>query len=220
MKSLRAAYEESSSDEEELAKRILEKKRDKFPTGGQGNSFQQHYVPHRSKNNHLNQDYYRQEHLKYEDSDEEGYRARVSLPKQAKKDPSPQFPIQQKRQKQHYTKNLPSKKPATNWGYCLETSEEDEPKREAPKNYINTKIQFKRLDIDHIEDMNHDQLAVVKQMIEERINENQWARNHKTSSKRRSEEPEIRLDDNFYDEKFLSLVYEMESQRDDSFVNY
>lgn len=220
MKSLRAAYEASSSDEEELAKRILEKKRNKVQTMNDRKSQPQYQKQMQHKNFRGNPDYfYRDQHYNQE-SDEEGFRARVSLPKQTKKDPPPYHKSHKEGQKIFKGDFQPTRKANQAGDFNLETSDEEQINIPEPRKNREVKSNTQKLDIEHLEDMNQEQLSIVKHLIDQRLREKNTAKPKKPGPKVKPEDPDVKLDDNFYDDKFLSLVYEMESQHDESYGNY
>ena len=68
----------------------------------------------------------------------------------------------------------------------------------------------------HIEAAFHD----ANQMVEERLKDEKCFKPRVIGKSRpRPEEVDLVINDDFYDEKFLSLVYEIESQKDDSYIN-
>lgn len=72
-----------------------------------------------------------------------------------------------------------------------------------------------------IDELSEDQLLLIKQMVDERIEGLQPAKNPQRNPQSR-QKPAINdddapaIDDDFYDDKFLNLVYELESQNEDS----
>ena len=72
-----------------------------------------------------------------------------------------------------------------------------------------------------IDELSEDQLMLIKQMVDERIEglhptKKPQRTNQLSSKPPLAEDDAPAIDDDFYDDKFLNLVYEMESQNEDS----
>lgn len=220
MKSLRAAYEDSSSDEDELPKRALDRKRDSLNCTTKTKPVNQSEYYHSGGYGSKNQKFMNQFREPEPESEEEGYRARVSLPKQTKKEAVPHPKNGVGSQFKNSKIKAVHKQPAKGAIGSMETSEEDD--LPVPHRPLSRLHQSKpaRARFDNLDEMTEDQLALVKKMVESRLEEKAKPQARPARSKPRPEETDVRLDDDFYDDKFLSLVYEMESHQDDSYVNY
>lgn len=72
-----------------------------------------------------------------------------------------------------------------------------------------------------IDELSEDQLLLIKQMVDERIEGFLPAKNPQRNTQQKqkqaiNDEDAPAIDDDFYDDKFLNLVYELESQNEDS----
>lgn len=145
----------------------------------------------------------------------------------SKSNPFRNLPINQKSQTRPALQNKPKKqKNREAKNKSLETSEEDDRIELSYK----AKSQFQKpLAVTHtakvagkpIDQLTEEQLLLIKQMVDERIDGLVPSK-----KQRRNIEPNLHpsiteedapaIDDDFYDDKFLNLVYEMESQNEDS----
>lgn len=220
MKSLRAAYEESSSDEDELAKRALDRKKDSLNCTGHSRVAKQAEFYQRAGYGATNRLADGHEAEVQDDYEEEPYRARVALPKQAKREVMPHAYNSGGGQFTNSRLQAAQKQKAFVRQRSLDTSEEDDPDQPRRPDVKAGRPKRQPSGLGNLDDMTEDQLALVKKMVESRLEDKAQAPKLSSRPRRRPEEPEVRLDDDFYDDKFLSLVYEMESQKDDSFINY
>lgn len=220
MKSLRAAYEESSSDEDELAKRALDRKKDSLNCTGHSRVAKQAEHYHRAGDDASKKSGGGHQAEGQDDYEEERYRARVALPKQAKREAIPHSYSTEGGQFTNSRLQAAQKQKAFVQQGSLDTSEEDDPEQPRRSGIKAGRPKRRPSGLANLDDMTEDQLALIKKMVESRLEDKAQAPKLSSRSKRRPEEPEVRLDDDFYDDKFLSLVYEMESQKDDSYINY
>lgn len=219
LKSLRAAYEEESS-EEDLTKRALEIKKNNRKGLVLVKDKQNYGKKSEQKNSVIKAIHNSPKNQFDEEDEEEGIRIYKKLPKQTIPDA---FPTSYNPKKNHFQneklKEIHNMKLKTSKDYLETSEEEDQNHLKQSKKPLPTKDKRQGEELD-LQNLTEEQLCLIKQMVEERLKASEPVTKKANKRRTQQEEPDLVIDDDFYDNNFLNLVYELESQKDDSLFNY
>lgn len=218
LKSLRAAYEESSS-EDELQKRALELKRSHKSSAGARH--EDHKLELQRKNRLFEDKIFKHSsrHMPEADLEEEGVRLAGQPPAQTRLDTFPTSYMGRGGYFQNAKLKSVGKTMHSAPHDYLETSEEEDTRRPEQVSRPCPLPRTRDLGPENLEGLTEDQLCLIKQMIDHRLKV-QEPKARPKKKKKQAEEPDLVINDDFYDCRFLNLVYELESQKDESFLNY
>jgi hypothetical protein len=219
LQSLRAAYEEESS-EDELTKRALELKRHNRRGTLEVKDKKMVDSNHNGKNLKAKAAHNAPKHILDDEEEEEGIRINRRVPQKSLPEELPTTYIGKYSHFQNAKlKGIDNNKGKISKDY-LDTSEEEELKPNTNSRQVKTSKQKTIKEDVVLDGLTEDQLCLIKQMVEERLRGQEPQSRKQTKKKAQPEEPDLVINDNFYDSKFLDLVYELESQKDDSIFNY
>lgn len=220
LRSLRAALEEESSDDD-LTRRALEIKKSNR-RGGTGDKDALQTGPYKNTNAAIARKIHAspREMAADDSEEEEGMRVYRPPPKQAALDALPSS-YKAANRASYVTKARPAEKAkgSKNQDYLETSEEEDQRPAQSTRKVVKPAAKPKTQD-PNLDGLTEDQLCLIRQMVDDRLKSSDGKPAKKSAKRPQTEEPVLAIDDDFYDNRFLNLVYELESQKDDSLFNY